>query len=107
MKLDAAKLSTIEALFRVNFERRGELGASLSIWHAGREVVSLAGGFVDRQKTRPWTAQTPVLVWSSTKGVASACVLHALQKEGVTLGTPVSVLWPRFAQCGNPLPFVL
>ena len=101
MKLSAAKLSKIEALFRENFERRGELGASVSIWNEGREVVSLAGGFVDRQKTRPWTQQTPVLVWSSTKGVASACVLHALQKEGVPLGTPVGVLWPQCAQCGK------
>lgn len=101
MKFTAAKLSKISELFRVNFERRGELGASLSIWHEGREIVSLADGFADRHKTRPWTAQTPVLVWSSTKGLASACVLHALRKEAVALATPVCDLWPEFAQSGK------
>lgn len=91
----------IEALFRENFTHRGELGASLSIWEGGREVLSLAGGFVDRQKTRPWTAQTPVLVWSCTKAVAAACLLHVLQREGIPLSTPVSVFWPEFKQAGK------
>ena len=94
-------LSQIEAHFRENFERRGELGASLSVWEGGREVVSLAGGFADRQKTRPWTAETPVLVWSCTKPLAAACVLHALARENAPLSTPVADFWPEFGQAGK------
>ena len=42
-----------------------------------------------------------MLVWSCTKPVSAACVLHALAREGVPLSTPVSVLWPEFKQCGK------
>lgn len=101
MNFSPAKIAHIEEVFRRNFERRGELGASLSVWHNRSEAVSLASGFIDRHKTRPWTARTPVLVWSCTKGPAAACVLHAMHKEGVTLSTPVSVLWPKFGQAGK------
>lgn len=99
--MTASQLAKAEAFFRENFEHRGELGASLSLWQNGREVLSLAGGFIDRQKTSPWTAETPVLVWSCTKGLASACVLHVLQREGIPLSTPVSVFWPEFKQGGK------
>ena len=99
--ITAEKRARIEKLFRENFERRGELGASISIWENGREVISLADGFADRQKTRQWTAKTPVLVWSCTKAMASACVLHVLQREAIPLSTPVSDFWPEFKQGGK------
>ena len=35
-----------------NFANRDELGASVSVWHGGEEVLSLAGGFCDRDETR-------------------------------------------------------
>lgn len=99
--LTAEKLARVEARFRENFERRGELGASLSVWENGREVLSLADGFADRKRTRPWTASTPVLVWSCTKPLAASCVLHAMAREGVPLSAPVAEFWPEFAQSGK------
>jgi CubicO group peptidase (beta-lactamase class C family) len=91
----------IESLFRENFTGFGELGASVSVWQDGREVLSLAGGWRDRAQTVPWTVETPVLVWSATKGPAAACVLHAMQESGITLGTRVTEVWPEFAQRGK------
>ncbi len=91
----------ITALFAENFTQFGELGASLSVWKDGAEIVSLAGGWCDRQQTRPWTAQTPVLVWSATKGPAAACVLHAMQEHGLHLETRVAEVWPEFATAGK------
>jgi len=101
MILTPEKLARVEALFRENFERRGELGASLSLWENGREALSLADGFMDRKKTRPWTDKTPVLVWSCTKPLAAACVLHVLAREGIPLSTPVGDFWPEFKQSGK------
>lgn len=101
MKVTEAVKARLEAVFRENFASRGELGASVSVWEEGREILSLAGGWFDRKETRPWTAETPVLVWSCTKPLAAACVLHALAREGVPLSTPVSVLWPEFKQSGK------
>lgn len=99
--LTPEKLARVEAHFRENFEQRGELGASFSLWENGREILSLAGGFADRKRTKPWTAQTPVLVWSCTKPLAASCVLHAMAREGVPLSTPVGEFWPEFKQSGK------
>jgi len=100
-ELGPEHLERVEAFFRENFTLRGELGASLSIWEGGREVLSLAGGWQERDQQTPWTADTPVLVWSATKGPAAACLLHAMERHGERLDTPVAVFWPEFAQAGK------
>ncbi len=94
-------LAAVQARFDENFRMRGELGASVSIWHEGREILSLADGWRDRQHTIPWTDDTLVLMWSITKGLAAACVLHALAADGVPLAAPVAALWPEFARNGK------
>ena len=94
-------MKDVEDVFAENFSARGELGASLSVWRDGREVLSLAKGWRDRQQTQPWTDDTLVLVWSASKGPAAACVLHAMQERGLTLETPVADVWPEFAQNGK------
>ena len=91
----------LPALFAENFTAFGELGASLSVWQDGREVLSLADGWKDRALTEPWTAETPVLFWSATKGLAAACLLHACQEHGVPLHARVAEVWPEFAQAGK------
>jgi CubicO group peptidase (beta-lactamase class C family) len=96
--MDTARIA---ALFHENFALYGDVGASLSVWCEGREVISLAGGWCDRGRTVPWTANTPVLVWSATKGPAAACVLHAMQTHGLTLSTRVADVWPEFAAHGK------
>ena len=97
----ASAFDRLPALFVENFTSFGELGASVSVWREGREVVSLAEGWRDREMTLPWTAETPVLVWSATKGLAAACLLHACQEHGVAITTRVTELWPEFAQAGK------
>ena len=87
--------------FEENFRLRGERGASVSLWDANGEVLSLAGGYEDMTDTRPWTARTPVLVWSATKGPAAACCLHALEKAGLKPDDTVCSVWPEFAAAGK------
>jgi CubicO group peptidase (beta-lactamase class C family) len=92
----------IRAAFAANFSERGELGASVCVWQDGAEVVSLAEGWCDRGKTKLWSADTPVLFWSATKGLAAACVLHALSLCGRSpFSTRVAELWPEFGQVGK------
>lgn len=91
----------IREIFAENFARRGEVGASVSIWQAGREILSLADGWCDREKTMPWRAETPVLVYSATKGPAAACVLHSLEKSTRSLDTRVAEIWPEFGAAGK------
>ena len=94
-------LDRLAQLFHENFANHGELGASVSVWRDGVEIGSLAEGWCDREKTQPWTEETPVLFWSATKGPASACLLHALQGRGLDPTMRVSECWPEFAQHGK------
>jgi CubicO group peptidase (beta-lactamase class C family) len=99
MLLDGDELrGRIEPLFRENFERFGDLGAAVSIWQHGQPVLDLHGGFRDARRETAWTDDTLVLVWSATKGLGSACLLHALQESGVGLEQRVAEFWPEFAQ---------
>jgi CubicO group peptidase (beta-lactamase class C family) len=103
MDLSAERLhSRLTPLFEENFERFGELGAAVSVWQNGKSVLELHGGFRDAKKRQePWMADTIVLVWSATKGLGSACLLHVLQKRDIELDRRVAEFWPEFAQAGK------
>ena len=88
-------------LFAENFDQLGELGASVCIRRNGEEILHLADGYRDREKTLPWTRETPVLIWSATKALASACLVHAAFEHEVELGCRVVELWPEYAQNGK------
>ncbi|EDY18763.1 Beta-lactamase class C and other penicillin binding protein-like protein [Chthoniobacter flavus Ellin428] len=93
--------SRLSELFAENFTTLGELGASVCAWHDGQEIVSLAGGYKDRQHEQAWDENTMVLFWSATKGLAAACLLHACQEHHIAPATPVAEVWPEFAQAGK------
>ena len=93
--------SALAPIFEENFTERGDFGASVSVWRDGREIVSLAGGFCDRERSHPWHAGTLVLVYSATKGPAAACVLKALWDAGIPLEAPVASVWPKFSFAGK------
>jgi CubicO group peptidase (beta-lactamase class C family) len=102
MKLDAEELKNrIASLFEENFTRFGELGAAVSIWQNGKPVVDLCGGFRDARREHLWTSDTIVLVWSATKGIGSACVLHVLQEHKIDIDQRVGEFWPEFARAGK------
>jgi len=87
---------SLESYFQENFSDRGELGASVSVWKDGVEVVDLAGGFQDRQKSEVWGRNTLVPVYSATKGPAAATLLYVLAKHGLDESDLVSEIWTGF-----------
>ena len=102
MHLDADELrSRLEPLFRENFEKHGELGAAVSIWQNGKSILDLQGGFCDTHRQKPWTASTLALIWSATKGLGSACLLHVLQEHKIDIDRRVAEFWPEFGQAGK------
>jgi len=96
MPLSSNDLSAVTAVFESNFRDRGELGASISVWQDGQEVLSLAQGWCEREELRPWTAATMVPVYSATKVPAAAALLLALHQNGFNEQTLVREVWPRF-----------
>jgi CubicO group peptidase (beta-lactamase class C family) len=102
MQLDAEELrQRLEPFFQENFEKFGELGAAVSVWKNGKPILNLYGGFCDAGRENPWASDTLVLVWSATKGIGSACVLHVLQEHEIDLTRQVAEFWPEFAQAGK------
>ena len=82
--------------FASNFDRFGELGASVCVTYEGETVVDLWAGDRDTDGN-PWLEDTIAVVNSCTKGaVALAC--HLLADRGLLdLDAPVAEVWPEFA----------
>ncbi|MGX8906542.1 serine hydrolase domain-containing protein [Streptomyces netropsis] len=93
--------------FAGNFARRGERGAAVVVYRAGRKVVDLWGGAKnadgssDDAAAEPWTRDTAQVVRSATKGVAAAVPLLLHQRGLVDLDAPVGTYWPEFKAAGK------
>ena len=97
----AAGFEAVREAFTANFTRRGEVGAAVHVTVDGKTVVDLWGGSVDAAQTRPWTPETIVNVWSTTKGWL-ALAMHMLADQGrLDFDAPVAKYWPEFAQNGK------
>lgn len=91
----------VRKAFVANFERRGDLGASVCVYRDGRPVVDLWGGVADATAGTAWERDTIVTVFSMTKG-ASAIVANLLVERGLLdPDAPVATLWPEFAAGGK------
>lgn len=89
-------LSAVASNFNANFTHRQELGASVCVMQAGKELLSLADGWQEKEQKRNWTPQTLAPVYSATKGPAAATLLLVLEESGLTPSTQVQHVWPRF-----------
>ena len=78
-----------------------EIGAALAIYRHGECVVDLWGGSADRAGARPWTRDTLVNVWSTTKGVAAMAVAWLVDRGALSYQDRVADLWPEFAAAGK------
>ncbi|MGY6500845.1 MAG: serine hydrolase domain-containing protein [Acidimicrobiales bacterium] len=87
--------------FERNFTEHGDVGAAVSVVVDGQVLVDLWGGSADRSGERPWTENTLVNVYSSTKGLTALCA-HVLADRGVLdLDAPVVDVWPEFGAAGK------
>ncbi|MGW3567504.1 serine hydrolase domain-containing protein [Streptomyces sp. NPDC000941] len=72
-----------------------------AVYHCGRKVVDLWGGYRDGRNRLPWEAETMVPVFSTSKGVAAVAlvVLHA--RGLLDHDERVAAYWPEFAAAGK------
>lgn len=79
-----------------------ELGAGFAAYIGDELVVNLTGGWKDRRKSEPWTENTIVPVYSTTKPISAmtAC-MELFDKLDNPYETPVSDVWPEFAAHGK------
>ena len=93
--------SPVREAFAENFARRRELGAASCAYHRGKKVVDLWGGVRNTQTSEAWEADTMVIVYSATKGLAAMTLAIAHSRGWLDYEERVCVYWPEFAQHGK------
>jgi CubicO group peptidase (beta-lactamase class C family) len=78
-----------------------ELGASIAVDLDGETVVDLWGGYRDEERTTPWTEDTIVNGWSTTKTVLALAALMLVDRGELDVHAPVADYWPEFAAKGK------
>ena len=96
MAVPPAVLGEVMEVFERNFHERGEIGASVSVWWNGVEILSLGSGWCEKEQERSWTTETLIPVYSATKGPSSATLLMALEEHGMGPETRVREVWEAF-----------
>jgi len=87
--------------FQRNFAERKELGAACAVYYRGEKVVDLWGGVRNKLTGELWEEDTMILVFSSTKGMASMGVAVAHSRGLFDYDERVATYWPEFAQAGK------
>ena len=93
--------SDVADVLASNIDNRDDVGAGVSVFHRGKCVVDIAGGFFDKEATKPYTLDTLQLVFSSTKGVVATAVAMCVQRGLLSYEDPVSQIWHEFAAHGK------
>lgn len=91
----------VRQAFVENFASRHELGGACCAYHHGRKVVDLWGGLRNRGTGEPWEADTMVIIYSATKGLAAMTLSLAHARGWLDFERTVASYWPEFAQCGK------
>ncbi len=97
------RLDRVLNVWGENFQKRGELGASLCLWLDGRELLLQSGGWADDPNGTAWRDDTLVPVYSAGKGPAAFAVWHALHSGGLGPEDEVRTIWPALRLGGTKL----
>ena len=97
----APGFESVADAFAQSFEDRPGMGASLAIRLEGQTVARLWGGTADARSGRPWTVDTPSVIFSCTKGLMSLAVAQLVEQGLVDYDAPVARYWPEFAAAGK------
>jgi CubicO group peptidase (beta-lactamase class C family) len=97
----AKGLREVEDVFRAQLASNRQPGACLAVYHRGQLVLDLVGGLADTQQGRRVVSNTPFVLFSSTKPLASVCIHILLERGALALDTPLAEVWPEFAKNGR------
>jgi CubicO group peptidase (beta-lactamase class C family) len=84
-----------------SFDIKEDRGAGVAVYHRGKCVVDLMGGWRDREQAVPYDADTLQLVFSTTKGVTSIAVAMCVERGLLSYEEKVSTYWPEFVAKGK------
>ena len=95
------RFEKMREILSANIDSGEDVGASVAVVHNGEMVVDIWGGWVDEKHSAPWSSDTIVNVWSSTKTQMALCALMLADRGELDLDAPVATYWPEFAANGK------
>jgi CubicO group peptidase (beta-lactamase class C family) len=96
-----ARFGKLREEFAENFNRRGERGGALAVWHDGGVVCDLWGGWSDLGRQVPWSRDTIVNFFSVSKALCAIAIMRLVDGGVLDLDGRVADYWPEFAQAGK------
>ena len=97
----AAGWTAVRAAFADDIASDRELGAAVAVYHRGRPVVDLWGGWFDATHERPYAGDTIQVVFSTGKAVLATAIAIAVERGWLDYDEAVSRYWPEFAAHGK------
>jgi Beta-lactamase len=85
---------TVHSAFAANFSKRGELGAGCAVTVDGRVVVDIWDSSADAKRTRPWSRDTIVNVYSVRKPIVAVTVAARCSQSGRARLSRAPTCWP-------------
>lgn len=96
-----ARFAPLRDIFEKSFADGEEIGAAIAFCLDGKLVVDLWGGHRDQERSVPWTRDTLVNTYSTTKGMTALCAHQLVERGRLDLDAPVAKYWPEFAARGK------
>ncbi|CAF1391400.1 unnamed protein product [Rotaria sp. Silwood1] len=91
----------IRDFLKENLEEQRDLGASVAIYHQGKLVVDLWGGWFDQTQMKPYDNDTLQLVFSTSKGLVAVALALCVQRGLLDYSALVTKYWPEYGQNGK------
>jgi CubicO group peptidase (beta-lactamase class C family) len=76
-------------------------GAGVAVFHRGRLVVDVTGGWRDKDATVPYGPDSLQVVFSTTKGITATAVAMCVERGLLDYDEKVAAYWPEFAARGK------
>ncbi len=97
----AAGFEPVFEAFAATVSAPGQLGAACTVLRNGRPILDMYGGWKDLECSEPWQHDTPLLVYSLTKGMTGLACAIAVSRGLFAYDEPVIALWPEFGAHGK------
>src|SRR5262245_35291580 len=95
------RFRAVHDVFSKHLNDGSDIGASAAVFIDGEPVVDIWGGYVDPARTQPWTRDTIVNNFSTTKTMTALCALILADRGELDLNAPVCKYWREFAAHGK------
>jgi CubicO group peptidase (beta-lactamase class C family) len=94
-------LDAVRDVFEENWSLFDEIGAGFAVQIDGKTVIDLHAGWADRKKSRDWTADAIVPVYSTGKAAAALVIAKLVDRGLLDYEAKVADYWPEFAAGGK------